>query len=158
MAHLNVTNLVNVIYNISVCKQNFFFLPPAIANINRGPEGVRCNGSWLYFLLSYTGNIPRGMSIHIIFISWRDSNVPDVNSITWLTVFHCISCESLDLSVPAQEFSDRNHEEKPPISWTSFEKLFKDAFPDVWEDTNSGFQSRQFFPPEETDEDKKLIG
>ena len=27
----------------------FFFLPPAIADINRGPEGVRYNrnGSWL---------------------------------------------------------------------------------------------------------------
>ena len=69
---------------ILVYVNRTFFLPPAIADINRGPEGVRYNGSWLYFLLSYTGNILRGMSIHIIFIWWRDSNVPDV--------YHVINC------------------------------------------------------------------
>ena len=70
--------------------------------------GVDC--TFFYHTLGF----PRGMSIHIIFISWRDSNVPDVYH-----VINCI-CESLDLSVPAQEFSDRNHEKKPSISYYSY--------------------------------------
>ena len=76
-------------------------------------------------------------------------------------MINCI-CESLDLSVPAQEFSDRNHDRKPSISYYSYYvnlvgKTFQRCVSRRVR-RYSGFQSRQFLPPEEIDEDKNLIG